>query len=188
MKTISIIIPVFNEEANLVWHHKSVKKFLETKKIRHEILYVNDGSSDESLNILRQIASKDNETRYLSLSRNFGKEAATTAGLNTCKGDAAIIVDADGQHPVKYIEQFIEEWSRGADVVVGVRKSNKGEGFTKKYGSKLFYKILNILTNDNTTPSSTDFRLVDRKVIDEFNKLTERTRITRGLIDWLGFR
>lgn len=187
MKTISLIIPVYNEESNLKWHHEKIDKHLKNLSYKYEILYVDDGSSDQSFNIIRQLVLKYKEVRYVRLSRNFGKEAATSAGLNYCVGDAAIIIDADGQHPIECIDTFIKHWENGSDVVVGVRESNKGEGFVKKYGSIVFYKILNMLTNDTTTPSSTDFRLIDRKVIREFNKLTERTRITRGLIDWLGF-
>lgn len=98
------------------------------------------------------------------------------------------MLDADGQHPVELLPKFFTKWEEGYQVVVGVRKANIGEGYIKRYGSKVFYKILNSLTNGNTVPGSTDFRLIDRRVADEFNKLTERGRITRGLIDWLGFK
>ena len=141
-----------------------------------------------SLDIIKKISSKNEDVRYISFSRNFGKEAATTAGLNTAKGEAAIMVDADGQHPIELLDKFIDKWREGYHVVVGVREINSNEGPVKKYGSRIFYKILNSFTDVNTIAGSTDFRLVDRKVLDEFNKLSERNRITRGLIDWLGFR
>lgn len=187
-KFLSIIVPLYNESANLAWHHAEILKHAADKSFSFEIIYVNDGSTDNSLEILKQISIQDPKTQYISFSRNFGKEAATSAGLKVAKGDAAIMLDADGQHPIELIDEFIGKWEEGFQVVVGVRKENTNEGFIKKYGSKLFYKILNSFTEGNTIAGSTDFRLVDRKVIDEFNKLSERNRITRGLIDWLGFK
>ncbi len=188
MKKISFIIPAHNEADNIAWHYKEVSSFLQKESISYEIYYINDGSQDDTLAEIKKIAQKNLAVHYLSLSRNFGKEAALSAGLQACSGAAAIFVDADGQFPIQIIKTFLKKWEDGNEVVIGVRRSNKGEGIIKRYGSKLFYKILNILTNDKTIPGSTDFRLIDRKVIDEFNRLTERTRITRGLIDWLGFK
>jgi len=187
-KLISIILPVYNEANNLRWHYDLITNFVSSHNIFYEILYIDDGSTDKSLEIIKEIIKEDPSARYISLSRNFGKEAAISAGLSKCKGDAAIFMDSDGQFPLNVAQIFIDKWLEGYDVVVGVRQNNKGEGFIKHYGSTIFYKILNILTNDKTVPCSTDYRLIDRKVIDEFNKLTERTRITRGLIDWLGFK
>ncbi len=185
---ISFIIPVHNERENLEWHHAKILKHLKTLDITFEVIYVNDGSTDDSLSILKKLG-KDTHTHFISFSRNFGKEAATTAGLRKAKGDAVIIIDADGQHPIEMIDTFIEEWQSGNQVVIGVRKSNAGEGFIKAYGSRLFYAFLRVLNTDNSTVSGlTDFRLIDRRVVDEFNKLTEHNRITRNLIDWLGFK
>lgn len=185
---VSLIIPVHNEEKNLLWHHKNIVKFLESRSIQHELIYVNDGSTDNSQNIIETMALTDRSIRFINFSRNFGKEAATTAGLHHCSGDVAILIDADGQHPIELIEKFISRWKSGYDVVVGVRAKNKKEGIIKKYGSKLFYVMLTSFTDGNTVPGSTDFRLIDRKVIDEFKRLTEHNRITRGLVDWLGFK
>lgn len=185
---ISIIIPVFNESENLEWHHEQITNNLSTKKIDYEVIYIDDGSQDSSVNVLQNIARTDQKVRVIYFSRNFGKEAATTAGLNFCKGDAALILDADGQHPIALIDKFLAKWRDGSQVVIGVRKSNIKEGIVKRFGSRLFYRLLNSVSNSETIPQSTDFRLLDRRVIDEFNKLTERNRITRGLIDWLGFK
>ena len=110
---ISIIIPVFNEEANLSWHHKKITEYLATLPYQFEILYVNDGSRDNSLAVLKSIAAQDSHARYISFSRNFGKEAATTAGLRACRGDAAIMIDADGQHPIELIQEFIDQMAGG---------------------------------------------------------------------------
>jgi len=186
---ISIIIPVHNESENLFWHHKVITDALGPQDYTAEIIYVNDGSTDNSLEIIKKLASKDETVRYVSFSRNFGKEAATTAGLQRATGDAAVIMDADGQHPVDVIGAFIEKWQKGAKVVVGVRSNDKGGGYLKELGSRLFYLILRSLgANQSSQQGLTDFRLIDRQVIDEFNKLTEHNRISRNLIDWLGFR
>jgi glycosyltransferase involved in cell wall biosynthesis len=185
---ISIIIPVFNEEANLAWHHGKITEYLATLPYQFELLYVNDGSRDKSLAVLKSIAAQDSHTRYVSFSRNFGKEAATTAGLRACRGDAAIIIDADGQHPIEVIQEFIERWQAGGQVIIGVRRGNAKAGFIKRFGSRLFYKTLDTLGGGKPVAGATDFRLLDRRVIDEFNRLSERNRMTRGLIDWLGFR
>jgi len=184
----SIVIPVHNEEENLLWHHNKIVSYFEKRKFDYEIVYVDDGSSDSSLQIIKNLRKESQKSvRYITLSRNFGKEAATTAGLHTASGDAVIIMDADGQHPIELVDTFIENWEQGAEVVVGVRKSNQGEGFVKKHGSNMFYSILRFIGGKEVVPGTTDFRLIDKKVVAEFNKLTERNRVTRNLVDWLGY-
>lgn len=186
---ISIVSPVYNEVEGIGWFHDSLSKVL-TKLLayRFEIIYVNDGSTDNSYAALQELKpSKNASIKLVDLSRNFGKEAALSAGVQEAKGDAIIILDSDGQHPVEIIPDFIKKWSDGAEVVVGIRKSNKNEGLVKRQGSKLFYKMFNNITSVSLIPSSTDFRLIDRVVADEFLKLSERNRMTRSLIDWLGF-
>jgi glycosyltransferase involved in cell wall biosynthesis len=185
---ISLVVPVHNESSNLEWHHKHITQALAVLPITYEIIYIDDGSTDDSLGIIKQLRKQDGTVRYSTFSRNFGKEAATSAGLRKALGDAAVMIDADGQHPVEIIGEFINKWQEGNKVVIGIRSSNTKEGLIKKYGSKLFYKMLNSLSGGGTIPRSTDFRLLDRRVIDEFNQLTEHNRITRGLIDWLGFK
>jgi len=184
---ISIIIPAYNEEQNLTWHHKRVSDFLKKEGINYEIIYIDDGSRDRSLDILRGFSKKDNRVRYVRFSRNFGKEQATSAGLHICRGDAAIMLDGDGQHPIELLPEFIKQWEAGSKVVVGIRDTNTNEGVVKRFGSKLFNAVINSLTGSSTPKNSTDFRLLDRQVIDEFCRLQEHNRITRGLIDWLGF-
>ena len=185
---VSLVIPVYNETGNLAWHYGTIKDFFAKNDLQYEIVYVDDGSTDDSLEVIQAIAGKDKAVRYISLSRNFGKEAATSAGIKQSAGDVIIMIDADGQHPVTVATDFLKAWQSGSDVVVGIRKQNEKEGFIKRYGSTLHYMILNSLTGGGTVHGSTDFRLIDRKVADEFNKLTEHNRITRGLIDWLGFK
>lgn len=187
-KKISFIIPLYNEEPNIVWHHQKITKYLTNNSQDYEILYIDDGSSDKSLSIVRELRDKDKKhVRFVALSRNFGKEAATTAGIQHAKGDAVVIMDGDGQHPVELVETFVNLWAQGNDVIVGVRESNTNEGYVKKYGSRLFYRTLKFIGGREVVSGTTDFRLLDKKVVTEFNKLTERNRVTRNLIDWLGF-
>lgn len=186
---LSIVVPMYNEAAGVnQFHSKLLKPSLVDTSIPYEIIYVNDGSNDNTLEALQQIAKKDKAVKVVSLSRNFGKEIATTAGIHQSAGDAVIIMDGDGQHPPTLIGEFIKQWKDGAQVVIGVRNSNQKEGAVKKWGSKLFYKLFNSTSGTEIVPKSTDFRLIDSTVRTEFMKFPERNRITRGLIDWLGFK
>ena len=188
-KTISIVVPICNEE-------KGIRKFLderlfpaisEIKNYNFEYVFVNDGSKDRTLDILNTYAEKNPKIKIVSLVRNFGKEVALSAGLVYANGDAVLTIDADGQQPPERIPDFIRAWENGSDVVTGVRDHYTKHGLIPKLGSKLFYWLLRMMGNKTTVPGSTDFRLIDRTVVDEFNKLTEHNRITRGLIDWLGY-
>lgn len=186
---LSIVVPVYNESEVIEIFHKSLLSQL-TKKSgidNYEVIYVNDGSKDDSLSKLSGLAKADNHIKVLCFSRNFGKEIATTAGIHAASGDATIILDADGQHPPKLIAEFLKKWKGGAQVVVGVRNKEEHEGFIKSFGSKVFYKLFNGTSDAEIIPRSTDYRLISRDVRDEFVKFSERNRITRGLIDWLGF-
>ena len=188
-KLISIVIPVCNEE-------KGIKKFLDERllaaveKIKgynFELVLVNDGSKDKTLDILHEYADKNKNFKVVSLVRNFGKEMALSAGLRYAVGDAVLTIDSDGQQPPERIEDFIKAWEDGAEIVTGVRDHYTKHGLIPKLGSKLFYKLLRLMGNKTTVPGSTDFRLMDRIVVDEFNSLTEHNRITRGLVDWMGY-
>lgn len=187
-KLISIITPAFNEAENIDKYYAEVNKVIEKLKEKYdfEVLIISDGSTDQTVGNVEKLVKKDKRYHLIEFSRNFGKEIATSAGYMNCRGDAAIILDADLQFPQEMIPKFIEKWEKGNDVVVGVRKNNRGN-FISKMGSKLFYYILNRISDTKSVPGSTDFRLIDRKVIDQLNKFTERNRITRGLIDWMGF-
>jgi dolichol-phosphate mannosyltransferase len=188
-KLISVIIPAFNEEKNIPPLYESIKEVIaKANDYDFEIIFVNDGSEDGSLAEMEKLKEKDDKIKVIDFSRNFGKEMATTAGINSCASDACIIMDADLQHPAEKMLDFITKWEAGGEVIIGVRKSNQGEGLVKKIGSYFFYKLINLISETKIIPNATDFRLLDRIVIEQFNKLTEKTRITRGLIDWLGFR
>jgi dolichol-phosphate mannosyltransferase len=188
-KLLSIIIPAFNEEKNIpLVVSEVVSAMAALPEYVFEIILVNDGSTDNSAEVMASLAAADLRVKSVEFSRNFGKEIATSAGLAHAQGDAAVMLDADLQHPPAIILQFVRKWEAGAEVVVGVREKNQGEGWVKKIGSAVFYKIMTRIGNTKITPRATDFRLIDRKVINEFIRFTERTRITRGLIDWLGFK
>lgn len=185
---LSIVIPTYNEAEGIErFHNKHLIPAVKLAANTYEILYVNDGSTDNTLELLDKIASRSSKIKVINLSRNFGKEIATTAGIHQAKGDAIIILDSDGQHPPELFSEFLKHWHDGAQVVIGVRKSNSKEGIIKKYGSKLFYRLFNTFSDSNIVPRSTDFRLIDKVVQEEFIRFDERQRITRGLIDWLGF-
>ena len=185
---ISVIIPVYNEAENIPIFFSSLAQVLSPLAAKYdwEIIFVDDGSTDASVAQLRKLA--DSRVRVLEFSRNFGKEAALSAGLNQARGAAAIMIDADLQHPVELISEFIKKWEAGAEVVVGIRKTNRRAGLVKRLGSSLFYKIMRRISAVQIKPNETDFRLVDREVIDAFNRLTETGRMTRALINWLGFK
>ncbi|MCX6789498.1 MAG: glycosyltransferase family 2 protein [Candidatus Gribaldobacteria bacterium] len=189
-KLISIIVPVFNEQENISLIYERLVKVVGglAEQYQAEIIFVDDGSADKSPQILEELADQDQRVKLLQFSRNFGKEIAISAGLFIARGEAAIMIDADLQHPPELLGQFIKKWEDGAEVVIGIREKNKNEGLVKKVGSFCFYKIMNIIGETKIIPRATDYRLLDRKVIDEFNRFTERNRISRGLIDWLGFQ
>lgn len=190
-KTISVVVPVYNEEECIIdFLDKNLLPVIKhIKNYQVNVVLIDDGSSDNTLSILHKfIEEKKENITLISFSRNFGKEAALSAGLKYAKGVAVLTIDADGQQPPDLIPQFIEKWEEGAEIVTGVRDKYTKHGLLQKIGSKLFYKLLRMMGNKYTVPGSTDFRIMDRVVVDEFNKLSEHNRITRGLVDWLGFR
>ncbi len=151
-----------------------------------EFIFVDDGSRDTTAKTLLELSKKDRRINFIQLARNFGKEPAVTAGLHAARGDAAIIIDADLQMPPEIMGEFLQKWEAGGEVVVGVFAS-RNMGKIRELGAKTFYWIMRTIAHTQITPHATDYRLLDRQVIDAFNGLTERNRITRGLIDWLGF-
>jgi glycosyltransferase involved in cell wall biosynthesis len=186
---ISIIVPCHNEEAAIGPFCTTLCAVLESlPDYRFEILFINDGSTDNTQTQLEALAAQDSRVRVIEFSRNFGKEAATTAGLHEARGDAVLAMDADLQHPPALIPDFLKKWRAGADVIIGVRNNNASDSKVKKLGSALYYKLMNAMSETKLIPRATDFRLLDRSVLEEFKKLTEHNRMTRGLIDWLGFK
>ncbi len=185
---ISLVVPIYNEALGLSRFNSSLLEVTKTLiDYDIEIIYCNDGSSDNTYEIVKDLNSKDPRISLVSLSRNFGKEAALAAGIKQAKGDAIITLDGDGQHPVELIPEFINKWVAGAMVVIGIREANLGLSSSKNAVSKLFYAIFNKLSDQKLISGSTDFRLIDKEVQTAFLELNESDRMTRVLIDWLGF-
>lgn len=190
-KLVSLIVPVYNEEQNIEPMYEACKNAMKTiPAYNWELIFINDGSKDNSFATLSKIALKDKSVKALDFSRNFGKEVALTAGIQNCSddADAAIFMDADLQHPPELIPQFIEKWEQGADIVASIRKATKKKAFIKDIGSKIFYSIMNKNADSPLTQNATDFKLIDKKVITVLQQFTEHNRMFRGLIDWLGFK
>lgn len=187
-KSITIIIPCYNEQEILKETYNRIKKVVSELKLDTCMLFINDGSTDNTKKILTEI-KKDTAVKVINFSRNFGHQAAVTAGINYCKSDLAVILDADLQDPPELIPEMIEMLkNNNANVVYAVRKLRKGENFIKKVSAKLFYRLLNSFSEIPIPVDTGDFRLIDKNVISEFNLLKEREKYVRGLVFWVGFK
>jgi dolichol-phosphate mannosyltransferase len=189
IKKIVIVIPVFSEAGVLVQLVSRLNEVMSKLTYSWSIIFVNDGSDDDSLQILGGLARDDQRIKVIDLSRNFGKEIAMTAGVFEAGDlDALICMDADLQHPPELIPQLIFEWENGADIVCTIRVSSDREPLLRKLGSTLFYWLISKVSSLEMIPRGTDFRLYDSRVIREFRRATERVRMFRGIMDWFGFR
>ena len=188
-KTISIIVPSYNEENNIfALYTKVTEQFLNQKQYDYEIIFVNDGSNDNTSGEVEKIALHDSCVRLIEFSRNFNKEIAISAGYGYACGDAVVVIDADLQHPPELITEMICLWEKGSEVVIGVRDANLGASMIKKIGSYIFFQAMAHMGDVRLVYGETDFCLIDKKVVVEFRKLKERVRTTRCLIEWLGFK
>lgn len=188
MKKISLIVPCYNEVENIDIFYKEAFEVLDTlENYQIEILCIDDGSTDGTDVKIQLLAEKDERVKFLILGRNFGKEIAVSAGLSKTDADAIIIVDSDLQYPLEKIPEFIQKWEEGFKVVCGLRDKKKTSNIIEKLGSKYFYTLMNYMSEVKINPRALDFRLIDRDVINKFNQFTERGRIVRTLIDWLGY-
>ena len=187
---ISIIIPCFNEEQVISHTYERVDKAMQRFKHRgYELIFINDGSRDKTLEILREIAKNDSNVKILSFSRNFGHQPAVTAGINMCVGDVAIIIDGDLQDPPELFSEMVKiHLEQNANVVYGLRGERKGETFFKRISAKYFYKTINFLSDTPLPVDTGDFRLIDKHVIEAFKNLPEKNKYIRGLISWIGFK
>ncbi len=187
-KLISFIIPVLNEAANLDALLARVMRVLSTVPERWEIVFVDDGSTDTTLEQIRRHNARDARITAISFSRNFGKEVAIAAGLNYVHGDAAIILDADLQHPPEVALTFIEKWRDGYNIVYGDRVDRNTDGPFRRLYAHGFYRLFNVLSRGNIPSGAGDFRLLDRKAIDAMNRFKEQSRFNKGLYSWIGFK
>ena len=189
MKAISIIVPCFNEARNIEnFYQEIIKVFNQYDRYVFEVICVEDGSSDNTLYELLEVVARDNRFKVIELSRNFGKEAAITAGIDHSTGDAVIPIDCDLQDPPELIGEMIEKWEKGAEVVLAKRVDRSEDTIFKRKSAEFFYKVHNKLANVNIPDNVGDFRLMDRVVVASINELRERQRFMKGIFAWVGFK
>ncbi len=189
MKKVSVVIPMYYEEdvAQICYDRLNVVLEELKKEYDYEIIFVNDGSKDKTLSILKSIADENKNIKIISFSRNFGHQAAVTAGIKEVSGDAIVIMDADLQDPPELIPDMLKLWEDGYEVIYGKRNTRKGESAFKLLTAKMFYSFLNAMSEVEIPKNTGDFRLVDRSVIDVINNLPEHNKFLRGLFSWVGF-
>ena len=189
MKKVSLVIPMYYEEEVAEECYNRVTKVLSSlQDYTYEIVFINDGSKDKTLEILEGIAKKDTNIKVISFARNFGHQCAVTAGLQFVTGDAIVIIDADLQDPPELIPDMLKLWENGNEVIYGKRKTRDGESKFKLLTAKMFYQTLNALSDVDIPKDTGDFRLVDKKVVDVINSLPEHNKFLRGLFSWVGFK
>jgi len=185
---VSIVVPLFNEELVIDELHARLSRLMSRPGLNCEVVLVNDGSSDQTLDKAKRICSGDRRFKLLSFSRNFGHQVAITAGIDRARGAAVVIIDADLQDPPELVVEMIAKWKEGYQVVYGVRRQRKGESRFKLATASLFYRLLRRLTDVDIPADAGDFRLLDRKVADQLVGMRERARFVRGLVSWVGFK
>ena len=188
MKKISIIVPAYNEEESLPYLYERLNKLMDSmSQYEFEILFINDGSKDNTLKLIKQYREKDNRYCYVDFSRNFGKEIGMIAGLDYATGDCVIFMDADLQDPPELIPELIKYWEEGYDDVYARRRSREGETFLKKFTSKMYYRVLQKMTKVEIQKDTGDFRLLDRRCVNALKKLRESSRNTKSMFSWIGY-
>ena len=189
MSTISVVVPMYNEEEVIMETYKRLKAVMDETGEKYELIFVNDGSRDKTRDLAAAICYKDKNVKLIDFARNFGRQVAISAGMDNSSGDAVVVIDADLQDPPEVIPQMIAKWREGFDVVYGKRLKREGDSFFKKFTAKIFYRTLNKLTDTEIPVDTGDFRLIDRKVCDALkNNISEKNRYVRGIISWLGFK
>ena len=184
---LSVIVPCLNEQEVIGGTHERLTAALESAALDFEIIYVDDGSTDGTPDILRELQARDSRVRIVRFSRNFGHQIAITAGLEHASGDAVAIIDADLQDPPEVILEFLQKWIDGYDVVYGVRSERDGETAFKLWTAKVFYRVIGKLSETPIPLDTGDFRLMDRRVVEALLSMPERDRFVRGMVSWLGF-
>ncbi|WP_438445934.1 glycosyltransferase family 2 protein [Gorillibacterium sp. sgz5001074] len=188
MVKYSIVVPMYNEEAVIEETYKRLREVMDRSEEPYELVFVNDGSRDRTVEIVERLCAEDGHVRLLNFSRNFGHQIAITAGMDYAQGQAIVVIDADLQDPPEVILLMIDKWKAGYDVVYGKRSKRKGETVFKKLTALMFYRLLRSMTNVDIPVDTGDFRLIDRKVADVLRGLKEKNRFVRGLVSWVGFR
>ena len=184
---VSVVVPAYNEQDTVAPLCTRVEAVLEGVGLRYELLFVNDGSTDATLNRLLDLVGANPRRRLLNLSRNFGKEAAISAGIDHARGDVLVVIDADLQHPPEVIPEFLRRWRDGYDVVYGARTSRQAEPLARRLSAGWFYRVFNRFSRVHLPPDAGDFRLIDRRVADVLRRLPEKNRFMKGLFAWAGF-
>jgi dolichol-phosphate mannosyltransferase len=188
-KVISVVAPVYNEDEVIEEFYRRLESVMDSiEKFDYEIILVDDGSKDRTHDKIKKIAQDNQRVGVTRLSRNFGHQAAITAGVDSASGDAVVVIDADLQDPPEVIKRFVERWQEGFDVVYGVRKKRAGESKMKLWTANLFYRTLKLFTNIDVPVNVGDFRLMSRRVVNRLQALREKDRFVRGLVSWIGFR
>lgn len=189
MKTLSIVIPAYKESKNIASIYKNILEVIKKKvpDIDYEFIFVNDWSPDNTREAIQAVCFQDPKVKWVNLSRNFGKEVALSAWLSYAKGDAVLTIDADWQHPVDKIPDFVSKWTEWYDIVYNRRPSIEWASWMKKLSSHGFYRLFNSISEFELESQTTDYRLLDRKVVDIFKKFGEKNRLYRWLVDWIGF-
>ncbi len=185
---LSVIIPIYNEEANIPTLYERLRGVLDPMGLRYEFIFINDGSRDQSLRLVQALAQRDEGVRYVDFSRNFGHQIAVTAGLDLSVGEAVVIIDADLQDPPELIVPLYERLQEGYEVVYAKRRSRQGESAAKKLTAKLFYRLLASITNISIPVDTGDFRIISRKVVEALKLMPEQNKFIRGQISWIGYR
>lgn len=188
MIKLSVVVPVYNEEAVIIETCKRLKTVMDSLGETYEIIFVNDGSRDRTAFIINELCETDKTIKFIDFSRNFGHQLAITAGMDYASGEAIVVIDADLQDPPEVIPAMVQKWKEGYNVVYGKRLERKGETIFKKITARVFYRLLRQLTDVDMPVDTGDFRLIDRKVCDALKLVNERNRYVRGIISWLGFK
>ncbi len=184
---ISVIIPVYNEEKNIQNLYDRLSEVMRKLNVSYELVFINDGSSDASIGLIKVLAKKHTEVKYISFSRNFGHQIAVTAGLDKTIGDAVVIIDADLQDPPELIAEMYQKRTEGFDVIYAKRKNRQGESFLKLWTAKTFYRILSKMTAISIPVDTGDFRMIDKKIVEVLREMPEKNKYLRGQISWVGF-
>jgi dolichol-phosphate mannosyltransferase len=188
-RLLSLVVPVYNESDTIgVFYERATKALAAIPGLSYEVLFVDDGSRDDSYAQLLKLAQRDSHLRIIKFSRNFGHQIAITAGIDRASGDGVAVIDADLQDPPEVIASMVDRWREGYDVVYGVRAGRTGEGRMKLLTAALFYRLLNRITKIEVPVDVGDFRLMSRRVVDQLKQMREKDRFVRGLVSWIGFR